>query len=490
MITLEEIAKRTGVNPEGIDRKAVVKNITADSRSAGPGTLFVAVRGLSNDGHNFINDAVRAGSTAIVCQRRPEELPAYVSVMEVADPASALGEIASLMYGEPSHNIKVVGVTGTNGKTTVATLLYRLFTDLGYKCGLISTICNYTGNRVSDATHTTPGQPGLTELIAVMVSAGCEYLFMEVSSHAVEQRRIAGVKFAAGLFTNLTHDHLDYHGNFNNYLNAKKGFFDQLDSSAFALVNGDDRYSDIMLRNCSAERHSYSLTRGADFRGKLLEQSFEGMKMLIDGREVWTPFTGRFNASNMLAVYAVSQIAGVPADEALGKMSALKPVAGRMEIIRSRSGKSGVVDYAHTPDALKSVIETINGVLQGSGRLITVVGAGGDRDRKKRPLMGAIAAGGSDRLILTSDNPRGEDADSIIRDMMKGIGSHDRKRCVVVTDRREAIRSAVMMAGRGDVVLVAGKGHETSQEIMGRRELFDDREELKTAFMNEEEQED
>jgi UDP-N-acetylmuramoyl-L-alanyl-D-glutamate--2,6-diaminopimelate ligase len=400
----------------------------------------------------------------------------------VKNSADALGFVASDFYGNPSAKLRLTGVTGTNGKTTIATLLYDMHMALGYKCGLFSTVCNRIFRKQLEATHTTPDPVTLNRILSEMVAEGCEYAFMEVSSHAVEQKRIAGLTFSGGIFTNLTHDHLDYHLTFANYLSAKKGFFDGLGSSAFALVNGDDRNGDVMLQNCKAKKLTYSLTKMADFRCSVSEHRLDGMMLKIVGKEVWTSFIGDFNAYNLLAVYATTILLGSEPDEALRILSALKPVAGRLEIIRSASGKIGLVDYAHTPDALKNVIDTINKIRQGSVKLVTIVGAGGDRDRTKRPVMAAIAAAGSDKVILTSDNPRTENPEDILDQMEAGLDPVMRRKMIRITDRHSAIRTGVMMASPGDLILIAGKGHEPYQEINGVRHHFDDREELRNAF--------
>ena len=373
-------------------------------------------------------------------------------------------------------------MTGTNGKTTIATLLYNMFDALGYKCGLLSTVCNYVFRTRRDASHTTPDPVRLNALLAEMVDQGCEYAFMEVSSHAVEQKRIAGLHFAGGIFTNLTHDHLDYHKTFDNYLAAKKKFFDGLTPEAFSLVNNDDRNGSVMVQNCRASKHTFSMRGMADFRCNIIEQGFEGMLLKVNGTEVWTHFIGDYNASNLLAVYGGAILLGANKEEVLSVLSNLRPVDGRMEVIRSDNGITGIVDYAHTPDAVENVIEAINRLRQGAGKLIVVVGAGGDRDRTKRPVMARIAAAGADRLILTSDNPRSEDPDSIIDDMQAGLTPDVVPKMIRITGRADAIRAAVMLATPGDIILVAGKGHETYQEVKGVRHHFDDREELRKAF--------
>jgi UDP-N-acetylmuramoyl-L-alanyl-D-glutamate--2,6-diaminopimelate ligase len=464
-------------------RDIVIMSVDFDSRKVAAGSLFVAVRGSSSDGHDFINDAIKSGAVAVICEEIPEDADDNICWVKTSDSAKALGTVSSDFYGNPSSLLKLVGVTGTNGKTTVATLLYNMFTRLGYKCGLFSTVCNYINSREYPATHTTPDPVRLNSLLADMVDSGCDYVFMEVSSHSVDQKRIEGLTFAGGVFTNLTHDHLDYHKTFDNYLAAKKKFFDGLPENAFALVNADDRNGMVMIQNCSSSRYSYSIRSMADFRCRVIEQGFGGMQLKIQDELVWTRFIGDFNASNLLAVYAVSELLGAEKHEILTILSDLHPVAGRLEVIKSSGGISGIVDYAHTPDALVNVIDTINKIREDNVNLITVVGAGGDRDRTKRPKMAAISADGSSRVILTSDNPRTEDPEKILDDMEKGLLPEMRRKVLRITDRREAIKTAVMLAEKGDVILVAGKGHETYQDVMGVKHHFDDREELKNAFL-------
>lgn len=460
-----------------------IASVQSDSRKIVPGSLFVAVKGTREDGHLYINDAVKAGASAVICSKIPSDAGPEISWIKVKDTSEALGIAASNFYGNPSSKLKLTGVTGTNGKTTTATLLYRLFTCLGYKCGLFSTVCNYVAGKEYPATHTTPDPVQLNSLLATMVEEGCSHAFMEVSSHAVDQKRISGLKYAGGIFTNITHDHLDYHKTFDNYIAAKKGFFDRLGRDAFALVNSDDKNAQVMLQNCNAGKYTFSTLGMADFRAGLIEQSMEGMALRIDGEEVWTRFIGGFNVSNLLAVYAAARLLGAEKNETLTCLSTLKPVPGRLEVIRGGFKATGIVDYAHTPDALVNVIETINKIREGGTRLITVVGAGGDRDRTKRPLMASICATGSDKVILTSDNPRTEDPEKILDDMEAGLTPELKKKVLRITDRRSAIRTAVELASVGDVILVAGKGHETYQEIKGVRNHFDDREELAMALL-------
>jgi UDP-N-acetylmuramoyl-L-alanyl-D-glutamate--2,6-diaminopimelate ligase len=481
MMTIEKIIKGISVVSFSGNKESGIENITFDSRNVNSGSLFIAVKGLKTDGHDFIGSALGSGAKAIICEKIPESPDKNVCWIITDDSAKALGQAASNFYGNPSLSMKLVGVTGTNGKTTIATLLFRMFTNLGYKCGLFSTVCNYIIDKELPATHTTPDPVQLNRVMAEMAEAGCEYAFMEVSSHSADQQRIAGLDFAGGIFTNLTHDHLDYHKTFDKYLTAKKRFFDALPQEAFALVNDDDKNGKVMLQNCRAHHYSFSVRGMADFRCSLIEQSFEGMGLRIMGKEVWTRFIGDFNASNLLAVYAASELLGAGREEILTVLSSLTSVPGRLEVIRD-AGITGIVDYAHTPDALLNVIGTLNKIRESSVQLITVVGAGGDRDKTKRPEMAAISAEGSTKVIFTSDNPRTEDPELILNDMEAGIGPDLKRKTIRITDRREAIKTAVMMAQQGDVILVAGKGHETYQEIMGVKHHFDDREEIKKAL--------
>ena len=464
-------------------KNRVISGVVFDSRLVEKDSLFVAVKGYKSNGHDFISSAISSGAAAILCEDLPEKPDKNICWIKTKDSAQSLGMAASNFFGNPSHSLKLVGVTGTNGKTTIASLLYRMFLRLGYKCGLFSTVCNYINEKELAATHTTPDPVQLNKLLAQMVDEGCDYAFMEVSSHSADQKRIAGLKFVGGIFTNLTHDHLDYHKTFDNYLAAKKRFFDSLPAEAFALVNADDRNGLVMLQNCKARHYTFSVRGMADFRCSIIEQGFEGMQLKIQGEEVWTRFIGDFNASNLLAVYAASELLGASAKEILTIMSDLHSVAGRLEVIKSPAGISGIVDYAHTPDALLNVIDTINKIRQGGVQLITVVGAGGDRDRTKRPKMAAISAQGSDKVILTSDNPRSEDPEMILDEMEAGITPDLKRKTLRITDRHEAIKTAVMLANSGDVILIAGKGHETYQEVKGVKHHFDDREELKNALL-------
>jgi len=482
MKRLDNILKGVEVSLIEGEKNPVISDIVFDSPKVKAGSMFVAVRGTKNDGHGYITAAVGSGAAAVVCEELPADRNDGVCWIVTPDSSKALGIVASNFYGNPSSLLKLVGVTGTNGKTTIATLLYRMFTGLGYKCGLFSTVCNYVAGSELPATHTTPDPVVLNNTLAEMVRLGCDFAFMEVSSHAVVQQRIAGLKFAGGIFTNLTHDHLDYHGTFSNYLKAKKSFFDSLPADAFALVNIDDKNGRIMVQNCNAQIHTFSVRGMADYRCSIIEQDFSGMGLKIQGLEVWTKFIGDFNASNLLAVYAGSELMGAGREEILTVLSKLSPVPGRLETIYSGNGITGIVDYAHTPDALFNVIETINKIRQEGRQLISVVGAGGDRDRTKRPEMAHISASGSTKVILTSDNPRTEDPEKILDDMESGITPDLKGKVLRISDRKEAIRTAVMLAGSGDVILIAGKGHEPYQEIDGIRHHFDDREELRAAF--------
>lgn len=468
---------------------AAVSSIMMDSRKAGPGSLFVAVRGTVTDGHQFIETAIRQGATVIICEELYSDPAPGVTYVQVADSAKTLGLVAANFYDQPSRRLKLVGVTGTNGKTSVATLLFRLFRARGYRCGLLSTVQNQIDEQIIPTSHTTPDVVTINELLAEMLLQGCSHVFMEVSSHAVVQERIAGLTFAGGIFTNITHDHLDFHKTFDNYIKAKKGFFDQLPASAFALVNIDDKRGMVMLQNTAARKESYSLQTLASFKGKLLADSLFGLQMDVDGHEVWFKLIGRFNAYNLLAVYGAAVLLGEEAEEVLTQLSALTPPPGRFEQVVSADQVVGIIDYAHTPDALQNVLETIDGLRQGDepGRrpqIITVVGCGGNRDATKRPIMAEIACKFSDKVILTSDNPRNEDPMAILAEMQRGVSPVEVKKTIVFEDRREAIQKAVAIAQPNDIILVAGKGHETYQEIRGIKHDFDDRVVLREAFEN------
>lgn len=459
-----------------------VTGIGQDSRKVVPGTLFIAVRGTAADGHRFMDAAAESGAVCIVCEELPAVLRDGVTYVVTDDTREALGHIASAWYGYPSSALTLVGVTGTNGKTTVATLLYEMFRLQGEKVGLLSTVCNYIDDKPVAATHTTPDAITLNALLADMVKAGCSYAFMEVSSHSADQKRIAGLDFDGGIFTNLTRDHMDYHKTTEAYLKAKKSFFDSLGRDAFALVNSDDKNGSVMVQNCKGEVHTYSLSSVADFKGKIIESRLDGTLISVNGREVETLFVGRFNAYNLLAVYGAAVLLGMAPDTALVRLSMLVPVSGRFQTLRSSGGLTAVIDYAHTPDAVTNVLNSIKEVIGGKGRVITVVGAGGNRDTGKRPIMAAEAARLSDMVILTSDNPRFEDPDDIIAQMRAGLSPQMSKKVLSVTDRREAIRTALRLAQSGDVVLVAGKGHEDYQEIKGVKHHFNDREVVEEAF--------
>ena len=460
-----------------------IKGIEIDSRKVARGGLFVAMKGTQVDGHSFIPKALELGAVAILCEDLPEKCPENVTFVQVTSTEEAVGPVATQFYGNPSTRLKLVGVTGTNGKTTIATLLYNMFRQFGHKCGLLSTVCNYIEDEAIPASHTTPDAIELNRLLAKMVEKGCEYAFMECSSHAIAQQRIGGLQFAGGLFTNLTRDHLDYHGTFENYRDAKKKFFDDLPKKAFAIVNADDKNGAFMVQNTKATVKTYSTRSMADFRARILECHFEGMYLEIDGHEVGVQFIGKFNVSNLLCVYGAAVMLGKQPGEILVAMSTLHSVSGRLDPVRSPEGFTAIVDYAHTPDALENVLNAIHEVLDGKGgKIITVCGAGGNRDKGKRPLMAQEAVRQSDRVVITSDNPRFEDPQAIINDMLAGLDQKQLKKVVSIVDRKEAIRAACMMAEKGDVVLVAGKGHEDYQEIQGVKHHFDDKEVLREVF--------
>ena len=482
MMNLREILKN--VRPLAIIGNADtdIAGVKIDSRQVKPGYLFVAMKGTQVDGHQFIARAVELGASAILCEDMPETTADGVTYVQVESTEDAVGPVATLFHGDPTSHLKLVGVTGTNGKTTIATLLYNMFRQMGHKCGLLSTVCNYIDGEAVAATHTTPDAIELNELLERMVQAGCEYVFMECSSHAIAQKRIGGLKFAGGLFTNLTRDHLDYHKTVENYRDAKKMFFDQLPKGAFAITNADDKNGLFMVQNTKAQVKTYSIRQMADFRARIIECHFEGMYLEIDGREVGVQFIGRFNVSNLLCVYGAAVMLGKQPEDILVTMSTLKSVNGRLDPIRSPEGFTAVVDYAHTPDALENVLKAIHEVLDGKGRVITVCGAGGNRDKGKRPLMAQEAVKQSDRVIITSDNPRFEEPQDIINDMLAGLDAKQMKKVISIADRREAIRTACMMAERGDVILIAGKGHEDYQEIKGVKHHFDDHEVVRECF--------
>lgn len=480
---LSELLKNVKVIASQGNIDVEIKGVNIDSRKIKNGHLFIAMKGTQVDGHKFISKAIELGAVAILLEDMPEELNEKVTYVQVASTEEEAGKVATMFYGEPSRKLKLVGVTGTNGKTTIATLLYRMFRELGHKVGLLSTVCNYINDEEVPASHTTPDPIELNSLLAKMVEAGCEYAFMECSSHAIHQHRIGGLEFVGGIFTNLTRDHLDYHKTFENYRNAKKMFFDGLPKTAFAITNADDKNGMIMVQNTKATVKTYSIKRMADFRAKILECHFEGMYLEVDGKEVGVQFIGKFNVSNLLAVYGASIMLGKKPEDVLIAMSTLKSVNGRLEPIQSPEGYTAVVDYAHTPDALENVLSAIHDVLDGKGgHVITVCGAGGHRDKGKRPLMAQEAVKQSDTVILTSDNPRDEEPQAIIDDMLAGLDTTQRKKVLTITDRKEAIRTAAMMAQKGDVILVAGKGHENYQEINGVKHHFDDHEVIREIF--------
>ena len=464
------------------DTEVEVTGVNIDSRRIEKGHLFVAIPGTQTDGHKYIPKAIELGATSILCEQMPEERIDGVSYIIVESTESVVGIVATRFFGDPSRKLKLVGVTGTNGKTTIATLLYNMFRKFGHKCGLLSTVCNYIEGEAIPADHTTPDPIELNRLLAQMVDAGCDYAFMECSSHAIAQKRIGGLKFAGGIFTNLTRDHLDYHKTVENYRDAKKAFFDGLDKDAFAITNADDKNGLYMVQNTKAQVKTYSIRSMADFKAKIIECHFEGMYLDINGKEVGVQFIGKFNVSNLLAVYGAAIMLGKKPEDILVILSTLKSVSGRLEPIRSPEGYTAIVDYAHTPDALENVLNTINEVLNGKGKVITVCGAGGNRDKGKRPIMAQTAAKLSDKVIITSDNPRFEEPQDIINDMLAGLDNKQMKKVVSIVDRKEAIRTASMMAEKGDVILIAGKGHEDYQEIKGVKHHFDDREVVREIF--------
>jgi UDP-N-acetylmuramoyl-L-alanyl-D-glutamate--2,6-diaminopimelate ligase len=460
-----------------------VSSVQIDSRKVGKGSLFVAVRGVAVDGHQFIDKAIEQGAAAVVCEQMPAAKKEWVTYVQVKNSAEAAGQMAHNFYGQPSLRLKLVGVTGTNGKTTVATLLYKLFTCLGYKSGLVSTVENMIGDKVVPSTHTTPDPVSLNALLKQMVDEGCTHAFMEVSSHAVHQSRIGGLEFAGALFTNITHDHLDYHGTFDEYIKAKKGFFDGLSSSAFAITNLDDKRGMVMLQNTAAKKYTYSLRTVADFKGKILENSLSGLMMTVNDQEVHFRLIGEFNAYNILAGYGAAVVMGENKSQVLQCLSNTTGAEGRFDyLISPKDRLIGIVDYAHTPDALINVLSTIKRLKKGHEQVITVVGCGGDRDKLKRPVMGEVACEHSDKVIFTSDNPRSEDPLAILEDMERGLNTAARRKYVAIADRRQAIKTAVSMAGPEDILLIAGKGHEKYQEINGVKHHFDDKEVLKEMF--------
>ena len=479
---LKELLKNVDVLNIIGDVEVDIKGVNIDSRRIEAGHLFVAIPGTQTDGHKFIPKAIEQGAVAVLCEYFPNKREPGVTYVAVESTEAWVGEVATQFFGDPSRKLKLVGVTGTNGKTTIATLLYNMFRKFGHKCGLLSTVCNYIEGEAIPTDHTTPDPIELNSLLARMVDAGCEYAFMECSSHAIAQKRIGGLRFAGGLFTNLTRDHLDYHKTFENYRDAKKAFFDGLDKEAFAITNADDKNGLFMVQNTKATVKTYSTRSMADFKAKIIECHFEGMYLDINGKEVGVQFIGKFNVSNLLAVYGAAVMLGKQPEDILVILSTLKSVNGRLEPIRSPEGYTAIVDYAHTPDALENVLNAIHEVLDGKGKVITVCGAGGNRDKGKRPLMAQEAVKQSDRVIITSDNPRFEEPQDIINDMLAGLDARQMKKVISIVDRREAIRTACMMAEKGDVILIAGKGHEDYQEIKGVKHHFDDKEVVRDIF--------
>ena len=460
------------------NQEVEIKEVNIDSRQVREGDLFMAMRGTQTDGHAYIASAIEKGAVAVLCEDLPEQLNDGVTYIQVKESEDAVGKLATTFYGDPTSKLKLVGVTGTNGKTTIATLLYNTFRYFGYKVGLVSTVCNYIDDEAVPTEHTTPDPITLNRLLGKMADCGCKYAFMEVSSHSIDQKRISGLKFAGGIFTNLTRDHLDYHKSVDNYLRAKKKFFDDMPKDAFCLTNLDDKNGMVMTQNTRAKVYTYSLRSLSDFKGKLLESHFEGMILEFNNRELSVQFIGKFNASNLLAVFGAAALLGKEEEEVLVALSTLKPVSGRFETVRSPEGYTAIVDYAHTPDALVNVLNAIHGVVEGKGQIITVCGAGGNRDKGKRPLMAKEAAKLSDRVIITSDNPRFEEPQDIINDMLAGLDKDDMRKTISIVDRREAIKTACMLAQPGDVILVAGKGHENYQDVKGVKHHFDDKEVL------------
>ena len=479
---LNELLKNVEVLNILGDTEVELTGVNIDSRKIREGHLFIAIPGTQTDGHKFIPKAIEQGAVAILCEYFPDKRESGVTYISVNSTEDNVGKVATQFFGNPSTKLKLVGVTGTNGKTTIATLLYNMFRKFGHKCGLLSTVCNYIEGKEIPADHTTPDPIELNHLLFQMVEAGCEYAFMECSSHAIAQKRIGGLKFAGGIFTNLTRDHLDYHGTFENYRNAKKAFFDGLDKDAFAITNADDKNGAVMTQNCKAQIKTYSTRTMADFKAKIIECHFEGMYLDINGKEVGVQFIGKFNVSNLLAVYGAAVMLGKKPEDILIVLSTLKSVNGRLEPIHSPEGYTAIVDYAHTPDALENVLSAIHEVLDGKGKVITVCGAGGNRDKGKRPLMAQEAVKQSDKVIITSDNPRFEEPQDIINDMLAGLDHKQMKKVISIVDRREAIRTACMMAEKGDVILIAGKGHEDYQEIQGVKHHFDDKEVVRDIF--------
>lgn len=484
MKSLGEILKDVVVLESAGSLNVHVSGLEINSQQVTENSLFAAVKGTLVDGHSYIQNAIEAGASVILCEQFPQEINNNLTWVKVEDVPETLGKIASSYYGHPSKDVQLIGVTGTNGKTSVVTFLYHVFEEAGFPSGLISTIKSIIHKQDYEATHTTPDVITINKLLRKMADTGCSYVFMEVSSHAIDQKRIAGLTYQGGVFTNLTHDHLDYHKTFKNYLTTKKKFFDNLPVEAFALVNTDDKNARVMVQNCKAHTQSYGLQQIADFKGSIVERTFEGTEIRIDSKVVWVPFIGDFNIYNLLAVYGTALNLGLDPEEVLRIISKLQPVSGRFETIRSEKGQVAIVDYAHTPDALLNVLGTIQQIRKNNSKIITVVGAGGDRDKLKRPEMARISAEFSDRLILTSDNPRSEDPEEIIQDMKAGIPADRGSNVIAIVNRKEAIRTACLLAEKDDIILIAGKGHETYQEIKGVRHHFDDKEVIEEVFEN------
>jgi UDP-N-acetylmuramoyl-L-alanyl-D-glutamate--2,6-diaminopimelate ligase len=482
MIKLADILKGLKVEEVRGITNVSLSDITFDSRKAAPGVLFIAVRGTNTDGHEYISSAFKAGTTAVVCEQIPDDIPEGACLVRVKDSAFALGYLASAFYDNPSQRFKLIGITGTNGKTTTITLLHRLFMELGHLSGCFTTIRNYIGTTTVEATHTTPDPVQLNRIMKEMADAGCEYVFMEVSSHALAQKRVAGLSFAGAIFSNITHDHLDYHKTFDEYLKAKKLFFDNLPAGSFACINADDRNGSVMVQNTRASVHYYGIRSMAEFKARIMESHMNGTLLTIDDHELWTRFIGEFNAYNLLAVYTTAILLGQEKEETLRVLSSLDTVEGRFQYLRSEEGVTAVIDYAHTPDAILNVLKTIGQIKKRTEKVISVIGAGGNRDKTKRPEMARVAAGLSDKLILTSDNPRDEEPADIINDMKAGLNEQMLRNTIIQADRREAIRTACMMANKGDIILIAGKGHETYQEIRGVKHHFSDREIVSELF--------
>ncbi len=484
MIELQDVLYKVALESVCGELQLQIESLAFDSRRVGPNSLFVAIKGEQSDGHQYIEAAIKAGAIAIVCEKLPPEINPNCTYLEVANSAQALGILASNYYQNPSQHIKVVGVTGTNGKTSVVSMLYQLYLSLGYSVGLLSTVKVCYGSTVKEATHTTPDPLQIQAHFAEMHKAGITHCFMEVSSHGIAQERISGIEFTGGVFTNLTHDHLDYHKTFAGYRDTKKRFFDVLPKEAFALVNADDKNASVMVQNTAAKTYTYALKNYADFPVQILEQQFEGMLLKIKGTEVWSALVGQFNASNLIAVYGVAALLGLESLEVLSAISQLKPVVGRFQVYKTTDQRFVIVDYAHTPDALASTLDTINQIRTQNETLITIVGCGGDRDQEKRPKMGFVAAQKSDQVIFTSDNPRSEDPHKILKEVREGVAAEAYKKTLVIEDRKEAIQAASQFAKSNDIVLIAGKGHESYQEIKGEKRPFNDLQMAKQIFSN------